>query len=228
MANPPGRVNSFAGSWFPAAFPRFQARRAWLGAWAGETAIGVGTAFFENCANRRGPHNAAAMTPATDSELFDRLDRLGIAHKTYEHAAVFTVEESRAACAHVPGGHTKNLFLKDRKDGLWLVVAREELRVDLNALSRTLDNARFSFGSAQLLIAALGVPPGSVTPFSLINDPGGKVRVVLDEAMLTLDPLNFHPLRNDRTTAISPADLLKFVRATGHEPVVIALPQRNA
>jgi Ala-tRNA(Pro) deacylase len=166
------------------------------------------------------------MTPATDTDLFARLDGLGIAHKTYAHAPVFTVEESRAACAHVPGGHTKNLFLKDKKDGLWLVVAREELRVDLNALSRGLDSPRFSFGSAQLLIASLGVPPGSVTPFSLINDPGGKVRVVLDEAMLALDPLNFHPLRNDKTTAIAAADLIKFVRDTGHEPVVMALPER--
>ena len=167
------------------------------------------------------------MTPATDSDLLARLDALGIAHKTYAHAAVFTVEESRAACAHVPGGHTKNLFLKDKKDGLWLVVAREELRVDLNALSRALDSPRFSFGSAELLIATLGVPPGSVTPFALINDPVGRVRVVLDAAMLALDPLNFHPLRNDRTTAISAEDLLKFVRATGHEPVVMALPERQ-
>ena len=162
-----------------------------------------------------------------DRDLFARLDALGIAHKTYEHAAVFTVEESRAACAHVPGGHTKNLFLKDKKDGLWLVVAREELRVDLNALSKALDSPRFSFGQAELLIATLGVPPGSVTPFALINDPKGKVRVVLDEAMLALDPLNFHPLRNDRTTAIAAADLLKFVRDTGHEPVVMAIPERS-
>lgn len=166
------------------------------------------------------------MTPATDQDLFARLDALGIAHNTFAHAAVFTVEESRAACAHIPGGHTKNLFLKDKKGGLWLVVTREELRVDLNALSAMLAAPRFSFGSAELLIATLGVPPGSVTPFSLINDPQGKVRVVLDEGMLALDPLNFHPLRNDRTTALSASDLLKFVRATGHEPIVTQLPAR--
>lgn len=166
-----------------------------------------------------------SQTP--DRDLFARLDALGIAHKTYEHAPVFTVEESQAACAHVPGGHTKNLFLKDRKDGLWLVVAREELRVDLNALSKALDSPRFSFGSAELLIATLGVLPGSVTPFALINDPLGRVRVVLDEGMLALDPLNFHPLRNDRTTAIAAGDLLKFVRDTGHEPVVMAIAERS-
>jgi Ala-tRNA(Pro) deacylase len=162
---------------------------------------------------------------AAVADLFARLDALGIAHRTYEHAPVFTVEESRAACAHVPGSHTKNLFLKDRKNNLWLVVARENLQVDLGALSRALEAPRFSFGSAELLIATLDVPPGSVTPFALMNDPHGKVRVVFDAGMMTHDLLNFHPLRNDRTTAISPDDLLKFARDTGHAPVVMELPQ---
>lgn len=163
---------------------------------------------------------------ATDRDLFAYLDALGIAHHTYDHAPVFTVEESRAACAHIPGGHTKNLFLKDRRDRLWLVVAREDARVGLNALAKQLDAARFSFGSAELLVETLGVPPGSVTPFALINDKAGKVRVVLDEIMLAQDPLNFHPLRNDRTTAISSPDLVKFIHATGHEPLIVLLPER--
>ena len=172
------------------------------------------------------PLKVSEASPATDTELFNRLDALGVAHRTYDHPPVFTVEELQALCAHVPGGHTKNLFLKDRKDRLWLVVARESLRIDLNALAKQLDAARFSFGSADLLMAMLGVPPGSVTPFAIINDVQGRVRVVLDEEMLTSDPLNFHPLRNDRTTAISPDDLLKFIRATGHEPVIATLPER--
>jgi Ala-tRNA(Pro) deacylase len=172
-------------------------------------------------------HNAAIMaTPATEIDLFARLDALGIAHKTFAHAPVFTVEESDSLGLDMPGCHTKNLFLKDRKGGLWLAVVRSELRVDLNALSKALDCPRFSFGSAELLIATLGVPPGSVTPFSLINEREGIVRLVLDEGMLAQHPLNFHPLRNDRTTAISPADLLAFVRDTGHEPIVIAIPER--
>jgi len=166
--------------------------------------------------------------PATDQDLFCLLDALGIAHRTYEHAPVFTVEESQSLCAHVPGGHTKNLFLRDRKGELWLVVARESLRVDLNALAKQLGVARFSFGAAELLIETLGVAPGSVTPFSLINDSGARVRVVLDGGMLALDPLNFHPLRNDRTTAISADDLLNFIRATGHEPMIVRLPERAA
>ncbi len=165
--------------------------------------------------------------PATDLDLFALLDSLGIAHATHAHAPVFTVAEAQSLRGALPGGHTKNLFLKDRKDGLWLVVAREELSVDLKALSQTLGAPRFSFGSAELLLAVLGVPPGAVTPFAAMNDPDGQVRVVLDEGMMALDPLNFHPLRNDRTTAIAPADLLRFLRATAHEPAVTTLPERR-
>jgi Ala-tRNA(Pro) deacylase len=130
-------------------------------------------------------------------------------------------------CANIPGGHTKGLFLKERSVGLWLAVARENLRIDLNALARRLGAARFSFGSAELLIEILGVPPGSVTPFALINDADARVHVVLDTGMLALNPLNFHPLHNDRTTAVAPDHLLKFIRATGHEPMIVELPQRR-
>ena len=164
--------------------------------------------------------------PAT--ALFACFDALGIAHRTYEHAPVFTVEEAAHLYESQPGGHTKNLFLKDRKDGLWLVVCRDELRVDLNGLSKALDAPRFSFGSAELLVETLGVTPGSVTPFSIINDVTNKVRAVLDEGMFAFDVLNFHPLRNDRTTAIASGDLPKFIRACGHEPLIVKIPERAA
>src|SRR5262245_15229841 len=124
-----------------------------------------------------------------EAALYARLKELGIAWTTYEHVPVFTVEEAAALYATQPGGHTKNLFLKDKKDALWLVVCRDELRVDLNGLAKHLNSPRFSFGSAELLEATLGVPPGSVTPFSAINDNERKVRVVLDEGMLALEPL---------------------------------------
>jgi Ala-tRNA(Pro) deacylase len=166
--------------------------------------------------------------PATDTDLYARLDTLGIAHTTYEHVPVFTVEESSKVDVEIPGVHTKNLFLKDNKGGLWLVVVRADLRVDLKALSVALGSPRFSFGSAELLVETLGVPPGSVTPFSAINDVVGKVRVVLDAAMMAGHPLNFHPLRNDRTTAISAEDLLTFLRDTGHEPLIAEIPERSA
>lgn len=163
---------------------------------------------------------------AREAALAARLEALGIDTRTHAHAPVFTVDEAQSLRGSLPGGHTKNLFLKDKKAGLWLVVARESLAVDLNALAKLLGSPRFSFGAPELLIATLGVPPGSVTPFALINDREQRVRVVLDEAMLAFDPLNFHPLRNDRTTAIAPRDLLAFVRACGHDPVILPLPER--
>ena len=162
---------------------------------------------------------------AREAALYERLRALGIAWKTYEHAPVFTVAEADAVHVSVPGGHTKNLFLKDKKGGLWLVVLRSQLRIDLNALAKQLGAPRFSFGSAELLIATLGIEPGSVTPFALINDAEKQVTVVLDVEMLRVDPLNFHPMRNDRTTAVSAAGLLKFIHATGHEPLIAELPE---
>lgn len=161
---------------------------------------------------------------AREAALYRHLVALGIAYKTYEHDPVFTVEESAPVKEMIPGGHTKNLFLKDKKGGLWLAVVQAELRVDLNRLAKQLGAPRFSFGSAELLIETLGVTPGSVTPFALLNDTALRVRPVLDEAMLALNPLNFHPLRNDRTTAINSEDLLRFVTSCGHEPVIAEIP----
>jgi len=165
------------------------------------------------------PDNAPAATPA---QLFALFDSLAIAHHTHQHRPVFTVEEGADLKAMMPGGHTKNLFLKDKKGGIWLISAIGDSLIDLNAVSRILGAPRFSFGAADLLLEVLGVTPGSVTLYALINDPAARVRVILDEALFAHDPVNFHPLRNDATTAISPADLLKFVRATGHAPTRLA------
>lgn len=167
------------------------------------------------------PDNAPAPR-ATREALFALFDRLGIAHTTHAHRPVFTVEEGADIKAQLPGGHSKNLFLKDKKGGIWLISAIGETPIDLNAISRLLAAPRFSFGSADRLMEHLGVTPGSVTLYALINDPGARVRVILDEALFAHDLVNFHPLSNDATTAISPADMLKFVRATGHEPIRLA------
>ena len=170
-----------------------------------------------------------ASPPLTPDQLFARLDAIGIAHKTYTHPPVFTVAEAVALRGQLPGGHCKSLFLKDKKGGLWLVVALEECRVDLKRLADVLAAPRFSFGNAELLYEVLGVKPGSVTPFALVNDRGHRVTIVLDRAMLDHDPLNYHPLENDRTTAISPADLLRFIAACGHTPRILDLdiPERE-
>jgi Ala-tRNA(Pro) deacylase len=168
------------------------------------------------------------IEPGPEAALFQRLDALGIAHKTYAHPPCFTVEESNAHCGHIPGTHTKNLFLEDKRGGLWLVVARADLRVHVNELARQLNAPRFSFGAPELLLAALGVPAGSVTPFAVVNDSKVRVRVVLDKRMLeAAPPLNFHPLRNDMTTAIAAGDLLRFLRDAGHEPTIVTLPERT-
>ncbi len=152
----------------------------------------------------------------TRDDLITRLDDLGIATETFDHAPVFTVEEARIHCSHLPGGHCKSLFLKDKKAKLWLVVTLDARAVDLKALSKALGAARFSFGRAELLMAVLGVIPGAVTPLALINDRGRRVEVVLDREMMGLDLLNYHPLGNDATTAITPAGLDAFIAALGH------------
>src|SRR6266851_2649470 len=129
--------------------------------------------------------------PATPDELLARFAALGIAQRTYDHPAVFTVEEAKALRGTLPGGHCKSLFLKDKKGGLWLAVMLEERRIDLKALADRLAAPRFSFGAAAELYELLGVRPGSVTPFALINAIGLRVAVVLDAAMLDHDPLNY-------------------------------------
>jgi Ala-tRNA(Pro) deacylase len=161
--------------------------------------------------------------PATPDHLFARFAALGIAERTYDHPAVFTVEEAKALRGKLPGGHCKSLFLKDRKGGLWLAVMLEERRIDLKALADRLGAPRFSFGSAELLQEVLGVTPGSVTPFALINDRAHRIGLVLDEEMLRHDPLNYHPLVNTKTTAVSPADLLKFIGDCGHQARILSL-----
>jgi Ala-tRNA(Pro) deacylase len=161
--------------------------------------------------------------PLTPDQLFRRLEALGIAYRTYHHPPVFTVGEAVALRGELPGGHCKSLFLKDKKGGLWLVVTLEAQPIDLKRLAAALGAPRFSFGNPDLLYAVLGVKPGSVTPFALANDVEHRVAVVLDKAMLEQDPLNYHPLENDKTTALAPDDLLRFIGACGHRPQLIDL-----
>ena len=159
----------------------------------------------------------------TRAELFAFLDAIGITTKTHEHRAVFTVAESLEIEKAMPGGHTKNLFLKDKKGLIFLVVAAHDAGIDLKALHKKLDCDRLSFGRPELLQQVLGVMPGSVTPFAIINDTGQRVTIVLDERMLAHAVLNYHPLENTATTAIARDDLLRFIRATGHEPRIVAV-----
>lgn len=166
--------------------------------------------------------DAASTTPLSDAALLARLDELGLAHETVDHPPLRTVEESRALRGDLPGGHIKNLFLRDKKKSLWLVTVLEDRDVDLKGLKAQLGaRGNLSFGSAELLMEALGVVPGAVTPFGVVNDRAGRVVQVLDSGLLAHDRINAHPLRNDRTTAISPDGLLAFLRAEGHEPLIL-------
>ena len=161
-----------------------------------------------------------ALTP---EQLVARLADLGIATETREHAPVFTVAESKRLRGELAGGHCKSLFLKDKKGALWLVITLEDRAIDMKMLRRTIGAAPLSFARPELLADVLGITPGAVTPFALVNDASKRVRVVLDAAMMGETLLNYHPLTNAATTSISPADLLAFIRACGHEPAILAL-----
>ncbi|HET8996581.1 MAG TPA: prolyl-tRNA synthetase associated domain-containing protein [Acetobacteraceae bacterium] len=163
--------------------------------------------------------------PATQDELFALFDRLGIAHSTVTHPPFFTVEEGRPWHDKIPGLHCKNLFIKDRKGGIWLVVMPANKRANLGRLDKTLQAPRFSFARPELLQEVLELTPGSVTPFGLINDHQRRVTVILDQDMLDAEQVNFHPLHNAASTTLRSADLLRFIRALGYEPIIVRLPE---
>ena len=165
-------------------------------------------------------------TPPFDADgLFARLDTLGLAHETHEHAPVFTVDESQSLRGVLPGAHVKNLFLRDKKRNQWLVTVPEDAKVDLKALRHILEaSGNLNFGSAVLLEASLGVQPGSVTPFAVMNDADCMVTMVLANDVLTNSPVNAHPLHNEATVAIAREDLVGFLNACKHPPRLIDLP----
>lgn len=157
-------------------------------------------------------------------QLFDRLQALGIAYHTVEHPPVFTVEEAKTQRGNLPGHHIKNLFLRNKKEEMWLVVALEDRTVDLKRLGDVLGAGRLSFGSPDRLRRHLGVEPGSVTPLALINDPDRVVRLALDRGLAEGGPVNAHPLVNTMTSALTTAELLRFFDATGHTPRWLDFP----
>ncbi len=160
-------------------------------------------------------------TPFTRAGLFAFLDAHGVDHATTDHAPVFKVEDGAAIKAAMPGGHSKNLFLKDARGQLWLISALGETRIDLKRTAGAIGAAKLSFGSTERMWDALGVRPGAVTALALVNDPEQRVRFVLDAALMACDPLNFHPLSNDATTAISRAGFARFLAALGRQAQLV-------
>jgi Ala-tRNA(Pro) deacylase len=166
---------------------------------------------------------ADGRPPATPEALLAHLEQLGIEARTCTHPPVFTVEEAKMLRGELPGAHTKNLFLRDKKGRMWLVVALEDRSVDLGAVAAALGYKRFSFGSEQRLMRYLGVIPGAVTPFGVFNDVGGAVRVALDTGLRDHDVWNFHPLDNSMTTTLRGDDMVRFLEAVDHAPTWIDL-----
>ncbi len=164
-------------------------------------------------------------TPMTPEELLDYLTKLGISYKNTPHPAVFTAEEGEKYWKGIAGMHCKNLFCKDAKGNLWLIVAPAFKRVSLKSLPAVIGSKRLSFANEELLFEVLGVRGGSVTPFAVINDKDCRVQVVLDKEMMEQDLINYHPLTNTATTTITPADLMTFMQATHHEPLIVPVTE---
>jgi len=162
----------------------------------------------------------------TPEDLFKALTELGIESQTFEHPPLFTVEESRSLRGQIPGLHSKNLFLRDRARRYFLIVLEEETKLDLRMLPPLIGaRGKVSFGSAEALWDLWGVAPGSVTPFGAINDPQGLVSVVLEARLAQAPAVSFHPLVNSRTTTLSGPDLLRFLNACGHAPLLLSLQE---
>ena len=166
--------------------------------------------------------------PASPQDLFVFLDRLGIRHATVTHPPLFTVADSQSLRGQIAGGHTKNLFLKDKSGSFFLVVADEDAGIDLKQVHHLIGAKRVSFGSSGLLMQHLGVSPGSVTPFGAINDEGRRVQVVLEAELMASERINVHPLTNTMTTGLASADLIRFLTATGHQPNNVAFAESGA
>ena len=164
---------------------------------------------------------------SAEERLFADLGRLGITHQLVEHQAVFTVEESSAIDRDMPGLHTKNLFLKDKKRQYWLLTVPNDIAVDLKALPAAIGCARVSFGNADDMLALLGLKPGSVTPLGAMNDSESRVRVVLDKSLTGPEQVNVHPLRNTATIGMSGVDLVRLLNEWEHEPVVVKIPVKE-
>lgn len=163
-----------------------------------------------------------------EAGLLADLALLAIPFAAHEHAAVFTVAESRRVDADIPGRHTKNLFLKDTAGAFWLVTVPAEARVDLKALPQAIGCKRVSFGKPDYMERLIGITPGSVTPLAMINAAPGALTVVLDAGLAAAERINVHPLRNTGTLGLSGADVLRLLRHWGHAPLVAEIPTVSA
>ncbi|MCK5284858.1 MAG: prolyl-tRNA synthetase associated domain-containing protein [Alphaproteobacteria bacterium] len=159
--------------------------------------------------------------PTSPDILLKTLDMLDIDYRIYKHEPIFTVEEGIHLKAEIPGVHCRNLFLRDKKKKMFLVVAANETKINLKTLPDLIGSARLSFGSTERLWMYLGIRPGSVCPFCVMNDKEHAVQVILDASMMKADIVNYHPLDNAQTISLTPDNMLKFFTHTGHKPQII-------
>lgn len=169
--------------------------------------------------------HAEKILPTPPEKLLEILKELNIDYKFYEHEAVFTVEESDKIKLTIPGCSCRNLFLRDKKKNMFLVVAANETMLDMKKLAPLLEAGRLSFGSPDRLWTHLGVTPGSVCPYAIINDTAGDVKIILDKTMMAAEIVNYHPMVNTMTIGVKPDDLVKFIESTGHTPYILDLSQ---
>ncbi|MCB1538478.1 MAG: prolyl-tRNA synthetase associated domain-containing protein [Rhodospirillales bacterium] len=164
-----------------------------------------------------------ALLPTPPQALMARLDAMGIPYVLHRHKPVFTCEESAFLKDVIPGLHVKNLFLRDKKGRMCLVVVPDELALDLKILAPVLGFDRFSFGSPERLWTHLGVRPGSVCPFAAINDTDGAVEVVLHRPVAEAPVISAHPMHNTMSLALSGPDVVRFLAAVNHPPRILDL-----
>lgn len=163
----------------------------------------------------------------THEKLFALFDQLDIDYKNYEHDPVFTVEEAQEACHMITGAHCKTLLLKDQNKQYYLISMRDDQSLSTNELRKQYKLKRLSFATAEELDELLGVIPGSVTPFALVNHTGSQVTFLLDHDLMVYEQVNFHPLRNDMTTSISPEGLIRLIEYLGHDMEICHLPKKT-
>jgi Ala-tRNA(Pro) deacylase len=168
-------------------------------------------------------HIDSGELPTSPDQLMARLTELGIEFQLHRHKAVFTVAEAETVEHDIPGTHCRNLFLRDKKKNNFLVVLRNETEVDIKKLQPLIGADKISFGSSERLFEYLGVRPGSVCPYAIINDKNMDVKIVLEKGMMEVSRVNYHPLINTMTIGTTPANLQRFIESTGHTPYIVDL-----
>ena len=146
-----------------------------------------------------------------EKDLIELLKRKGLDFQIHNHEPLYTVEDSEKFRGKIKGSHTKNLFLKNKKNSFFLFSCDENATVDLKLFSKSIDAKNLSFANESYLDKYLGIKPGSVSPFALLNDKNKEVNFYLDQKLYESEIINFHPLINTTTISIKMSDFINFI-----------------